>query len=86
LNHDITDFDDGSGMNIITASLYGLGSIWSAVAVINNPEPSETIMHLVVRLMPSMMIGLAALIQAVVVAYKAYLAAKMAKKKAQDSD
>ena len=71
-----TDFDDGAGMNIITASLYGVGSLWSAIAVINNPEPSESISHLIVRLMPSLMIGAAALIQAVVVAWKAYQASK----------
>lgn len=71
-----TDFDDGAGMNIITASLYGVGSLWSAIAVINNPEPSESISHLIVRLMPSLMIGAAALIQAVVVAWKAYHASK----------
>lgn len=71
-----TDFYDGAGMNIITASLYGVGSLWSAIAVINNPEPSESITHLIVRLMPSLMIGAAALIQAVVVAWKAYQASK----------
>lgn len=71
-----TDFYDGAGMNIITASLYGVGSLWSAIAVINNPEPSETVTHLIVRLMPSLMIGAAALIQAVVVAWKAYQASK----------
>ena len=79
MNQDITDFDDGSGMNIITASLYGVGSIWSAIAVINSPEPSESIMHLVIRLLPSLMIGLAALIQAVVVASKHWLALKRSK-------
>lgn len=79
MNQDITDFEDGSGMNVITAGLYGLGSIWSAIAVINNPEPSESISHLIVRLMPSLMIGAAALIQAVVVAWKAYQAAKRSK-------
>jgi len=79
VNQDITDIEDGSGMNVITAGLYGLGSIWSAIAVINNPEPSESLMHLVVRLMPSLMIGAAALIQAVVVAWKTYLAAKRSK-------
>jgi len=66
-------------MNVITAGLYGLGSIWSAIAVINNPEPSESLMHLVVRLMPSLMIGLAALIQAIVVFWRTYLAAKRQK-------
>ena len=79
MNQDITDIEDGSGMNIITAGLYGVGSIWSAIAVINNPEPSESIMHLVVRLLPSLMIGAAALIQAVVVVWKTYLAAKRSK-------
>ena len=76
MNHDITDAGDidNAGMNLLTASLYGLGSVWSAIAVINNPEPSEGIMHLVVRLMPSIMIGAAALIQALVVAYKTYRA------------
>ena len=59
MNHDITDAGDidNAGMNLLTASLYGLGSVWSAIAVINNPEPSEGIMHLVVRLMTSIMIG-----------------------------
>ena len=66
-------------MNIITASLYGVGSIWSAIAVINNPEPSESLMHLVIRLLPSLMIGLAALIQAVVVASKHWLALRRPK-------
>lgn len=76
MNHDITDSGDidNSGMNLLTASLYGLGSVWSAIAVINNPEPQETFVHLVVRLMPSLMIGAAALIQALVVAYKTYRA------------
>ena len=79
MNQDITDIEDGSGMNIITASLYGVGSIWSAIAVINNPEPSESLMHLVIRLLPSLMIGLAALIQAVVVASKHWLALRRSK-------
>lgn len=74
MHHDITDTGDidNSGMNLLTASLYGLGSVWSAIAVINNPEPSEGVMHLIIRLMPSLMIGSAALIQALVVAYKTY--------------
>ena len=81
MNHDITDAGDrdNAGMNSITASLYGVGSIMSAIAVINNPEPSESIIHLIVRLMPSLMIGAAALIQAVVVAWKAYQTAKRSK-------
>lgn len=66
MQHDTFDnaeVDAGPGMSILTAGLYGLGSLWNGIAVINNPEPQESIVHLIIRLMPSLMIGAAALLQ-----------------------
>lgn len=56
--------DDNS---IITAMLYGVGSIWGAANVIAAQiQPEESMSHLFVRLIPQMLFGFAALLHGIV--------------------
>ena len=62
---DATVDDSGPGMSLLQSALYGVGSIWGAAYVVNHPV-EESIMHLFVRLIPNILIGIAAVIQAVI--------------------
>jgi hypothetical protein len=75
--HDATTDDTGPGMSLLQSALYGVGSIWGAAYVVNHPV-EESIMHLLVRLIPQILIGIAAVIQAVI-AYRKMQQAEKAK-------
>ena len=75
--HDATTDDTGPGMSLLQSALYGVGSVWGAAYVVNNPQ-EESIMHLFVRLIPNILIGIAAVIQAVI-AYRKMQQAEKAK-------
>jgi hypothetical protein len=74
---DATTDDTGPGMSLLQSALYGVGSIWGAAYVVNHPV-EESIMHLFVRLIPQILIGIAAVIQAVI-AYRKMQQAEKAK-------
>jgi hypothetical protein len=75
--HDATTDDTGPGMSLLQSALYGVGSVWGAAYVVNHPQ-EESIMHLFVRLIPNILIGIAAVIQAVI-AYRKMQQAEKAK-------
>jgi hypothetical protein len=75
--HDATTDDTGPGMSLLQSALYGVGSIWGAAYAVNHPQ-EESIMHLFVRLIPNILIGIAAVIQAVI-AYRKMQQAEKAK-------
>jgi hypothetical protein len=75
--HDATTDDTGPGMSLLQSALYGVGSVWGAAYVVNHPQ-EESIMHLFVRLIPQILIGIAAVIQAVI-AYRKMQQAEKAK-------
>lgn len=63
---DQTTYDDsGPGVSMLQSALYGVGSIWGAAYVVNHPQ-EESILHLIVRLIPQILIGIAAVIQAII--------------------
>ena len=68
MHQDATGFDDsGPGVSLLQSTLYGIGSIWGAAYVVNNPQPpEETLLHLVMRLTPQLLFAVAAVIQAVI--------------------
>jgi hypothetical protein len=74
---DATTDDTGPGMSLLQSALYGVGSVWGAAYVVNHPQ-EESIMHLFVRLIPNILIGIAAVIQAVI-AYRKMMQAEKAK-------
>jgi hypothetical protein len=74
---DATVDDSGPGMSLLQSALYGVGSVWGAAYVVNHPQ-EETIMHLFVRLIPNILIGIAAVIQAVI-AYRKMMQAEKSK-------
>jgi len=74
---DATTDDTGPGMSLLQSALYGVGSVWGAAYVVNHPQ-EESIMHLFVRLIPNILIGIAAMIQAVI-AYRKMQQAEKAK-------
>jgi hypothetical protein len=75
--HDATTDDTGPGMSLLQSALYGVGSVWGAAYVVNHPQ-EESIMHMFVRLIPQILIGIAAVIQAVI-AYRKMQQAEKAK-------
>jgi hypothetical protein len=75
--HDATTDDTGPGMSLLQSALYGVGSVWGAAYVVNHPQ-EESIMHMFVRLIPNILIGIAAVIQAVI-AYRKMQQAEKAK-------
>jgi hypothetical protein len=62
--------DGGTIPSLIAATLYGVGSLLGIANVVTHPQPNEeTIMHLIVRLLPQFMFASAALLQAIAVVY-----------------